>query len=223
MKKKLLKFTIIFFILIKGEYFVYANEKIILPEKKPDINKAQTSNKIANYLVPIKKPTLKAEKRDYLLSMTKRKVENSAFQTKYSNILDVNAAIELQVSTIKTEKKEVQKTLDDLSAKHKKFVVDHEAIIIRYKMAQSKVEELKKEIRTFLPTKKRLEEECIEAEMRGAHLKSDIKTFQQKLRVTANDHVVHSALQREGLLDGGAPSLRVFSFQDATAEIVRLK
>ena len=62
MKKKLLKFTIIFFILIKGDYFVYANENIILPEKKPDINKAQTSNKIANYLIPIKKPTLNAEK-----------------------------------------------------------------------------------------------------------------------------------------------------------------
>ena len=62
MKKKLLKFTIIFFILFNGGYFAYANEKIILPEKKPDINKSQISNKVANYLIPIKKPTLKTEK-----------------------------------------------------------------------------------------------------------------------------------------------------------------
>jgi len=62
MKKKLLKFTITFFILFNAGYFACANEIIILPEKKPDINKVQKSNKVANYLVPINKPTLKTEK-----------------------------------------------------------------------------------------------------------------------------------------------------------------
>ena len=62
MKKKLLKFTIIIFIFFKGAFFVYANDKIILPEKKPLIPKEQNSNKVANYLIPTKKPTLKAEK-----------------------------------------------------------------------------------------------------------------------------------------------------------------
>ena len=36
---------------------VYANEKIILPEKKPIINEEQKSKKISNYLIPQKKPT----------------------------------------------------------------------------------------------------------------------------------------------------------------------
>ena len=62
MKKKLLKFTTIFLIFFNVSYFVYANEKIILPEKKPTVNKAQTSSKVANYLIPLKKPTLKIEK-----------------------------------------------------------------------------------------------------------------------------------------------------------------
>ena len=62
MKKKLLKFGIIIFIFFKGTFFVYANEKIILPEKKPVITQKQKSNKIANYLIPPKKPILKIEK-----------------------------------------------------------------------------------------------------------------------------------------------------------------
>ena len=62
MKKKLLNITIIFFTLFAHNNFLYANENIILPEKKPDINKSQISNKVANYLIPIKKPTLETEK-----------------------------------------------------------------------------------------------------------------------------------------------------------------
>ncbi|SVE33447.1 uncharacterized protein METZ01_LOCUS486301, partial [marine metagenome] len=62
MKKKLLKLAIIFFILFEGNNFIYANEKIILPEKKPIISKEQTSKKIENYLIPLEKPTSKLEK-----------------------------------------------------------------------------------------------------------------------------------------------------------------
>ena len=61
MKKKLLKFTIIIFIFLKSAFIVLANETIILPEKKPVITKEQKSNKVANYLIPPKKPTLKLE------------------------------------------------------------------------------------------------------------------------------------------------------------------
>ncbi len=57
MKKKLLKLVIIFFILFLNNNFVYANEKIIVPEKKPILNKEQESEKIGNYLFPLKKPT----------------------------------------------------------------------------------------------------------------------------------------------------------------------
>ena len=64
MKKKLLKITIIFFIFFNAGYFVYANEKIILPEKKPDIIKNQKSNEVSNYLVPLKKPVLNTEKTE---------------------------------------------------------------------------------------------------------------------------------------------------------------
>ena len=62
MKKKLLKLAIIFFILFEGNNFIYANEKIILPEKKPIISKEQTTKKITNYLIPLEKPTSKLEK-----------------------------------------------------------------------------------------------------------------------------------------------------------------
>ena len=61
MKKKLLKFAIIIFIFFKIPFLVYANDKIILPEKKPVIIKEQSSNKVANYLIPPKKPILKIE------------------------------------------------------------------------------------------------------------------------------------------------------------------
>ncbi len=57
MKKKLLKLTIIFFILFVNNNLLYADEKIILPEKKPILNKEQESEKIGNYLFPLKKPT----------------------------------------------------------------------------------------------------------------------------------------------------------------------
>ena len=62
MKKKLLKFAIIYFILFTSSYFVYANEKIILPEKKPITSKEEKSKKITNYLIPLEKPTSKLEK-----------------------------------------------------------------------------------------------------------------------------------------------------------------
>jgi soluble lytic murein transglycosylase len=62
MKKKHLKLVIIFFILFLNNNFVYANKKIILPEKKPILNNEQKSKKIGNYLIPLKKPTPKVEK-----------------------------------------------------------------------------------------------------------------------------------------------------------------
>ena len=61
MKKKLLKLTIIFFILFVNNNLLYADEKIILPEKKPILNKEQKSKKVANYLIPLKKPVTKKE------------------------------------------------------------------------------------------------------------------------------------------------------------------
>ena len=42
--------------------FLYADENIILPEKKPILKKEQKSKEITNYLVPLKKPTPKIEK-----------------------------------------------------------------------------------------------------------------------------------------------------------------
>ena len=53
----------------KGSFFVQANEKVILPENKPVITKEQKSNKVANYLIPPKKPILKLEE------LKKKKVE----------------------------------------------------------------------------------------------------------------------------------------------------
>ncbi len=62
MKKKLLKLTIIFFTLLWHNNFLYADENIILPEKKPILKKEKKSKEITNYLVPLKKPTPKIEK-----------------------------------------------------------------------------------------------------------------------------------------------------------------
>ena len=62
MKKKLLKLTIIFFTLLWHNNFLYADDNIILPEKKPILKKEQKSKEITNYLVPLKKPTPKIEK-----------------------------------------------------------------------------------------------------------------------------------------------------------------
>ena len=62
MKKKLLKLTIIFFTLFGHNNFLYADENIILPEKKPILKKEQKSKEITNYIVPLKKPTPKIEK-----------------------------------------------------------------------------------------------------------------------------------------------------------------
>ena len=65
MKKKLLKLKITFFVLLLSISILLAEENIIIPEKKPILNKEQSSNKVANYLIPIKKPT--AKKNDTIL------------------------------------------------------------------------------------------------------------------------------------------------------------
>ena len=64
MKKKLLKLAIIIFIIFESNSILYASEKIILPEKKPIIYKEQKSKKITTYLIPLKKPTPKAEEAE---------------------------------------------------------------------------------------------------------------------------------------------------------------
>ena len=61
MKKKLLKLAIIFFTFFDSSHFVYADEEIILPKKKPLITKKEISKKIVNFLVPLKKPNLEIE------------------------------------------------------------------------------------------------------------------------------------------------------------------
>ena len=38
-----------------------ADEKIILPQKKPAINKAQEGKNLVNNIIPLKKPTLKTD------------------------------------------------------------------------------------------------------------------------------------------------------------------
>ncbi len=62
MKKIHLNLLIIFISIFSWNYFVYANEKIIVPKNKPIINDLEKSNSISNYLVPKKKPTFKSEK-----------------------------------------------------------------------------------------------------------------------------------------------------------------
>ena len=64
MKKNLLKLAIIFFIFISCNNSVYADEDIILPEKKPAVNNKQISKKIANFLIPLKKPSLKIKETE---------------------------------------------------------------------------------------------------------------------------------------------------------------
>ncbi len=61
MKKILLKLILVFFTIFWSGYFVYANEKIILPLKKPVINATQKGKNVANYLVPPEKPTFQKE------------------------------------------------------------------------------------------------------------------------------------------------------------------
>ena len=60
MKKILLKLLIVFFALFGSNYFAYANEKFILPEKKPIINYNQESKKIGNILIPLKQVDIDA-------------------------------------------------------------------------------------------------------------------------------------------------------------------
>ena len=80
MKKKLLKFTIIIFIILNGAFIVHANEKIILPEKKPVITKEQTSNKVAKYLIQTKKPNINTKKNK--IKKKKKKKEKKTKKTK---------------------------------------------------------------------------------------------------------------------------------------------
>ena len=61
MKKKLLKLTITFLVLLKSSSLLFAVEDVVIPKKKPIINKEQISNKIDNYLIPPKKPVTKKE------------------------------------------------------------------------------------------------------------------------------------------------------------------
>ena len=61
MKKKLLKLTITFLVLLKSSSLLFAVEDVVIPKKKPIINKEQISNKIDNYLIPLKKPVTKKE------------------------------------------------------------------------------------------------------------------------------------------------------------------
>jgi len=61
MKKILLKLLLVSFVVYGSNYYAYADEKIILPQKKPAINKDQEGKNIANYLVPLKKPLSKTE------------------------------------------------------------------------------------------------------------------------------------------------------------------
>ena len=61
MKKILLKLLLVSFVVFGSNYFVYADEKIILPQKKPAINKAQEGKNLVNNIIPLKKPTLKTE------------------------------------------------------------------------------------------------------------------------------------------------------------------
>ena len=56
MKKNLLKLTVVFLIIAKSSIELFADENIITPKKKPSSNNDQISNKISNYLLPLKKP-----------------------------------------------------------------------------------------------------------------------------------------------------------------------
>ena len=65
MKKKLLKLTITFLVLLKSSSLLFAVEDVVIPKKKPIINKEQISNKIDNYLIPLKKPANKKRRNSY--------------------------------------------------------------------------------------------------------------------------------------------------------------
>ena len=62
MEKKLLKFTLTFLVLVQLNTFVHAEENIIFPKKKPVLQEIKTSEKVGNYLIPIKKPAEKKNK-----------------------------------------------------------------------------------------------------------------------------------------------------------------
>ena len=58
MKKILLKLLLVSFGVFGSNYFAYADEKIILPQQKPAINKAQEGKNLVNNIIPLKKPTI---------------------------------------------------------------------------------------------------------------------------------------------------------------------
>ena len=59
MKKILLKLQLVSFGVFGSNYFAYADEKIILPQQKPAINKAEEGKNLVNNIIPLKKPKLK--------------------------------------------------------------------------------------------------------------------------------------------------------------------
>ena len=62
MKKILLKLLLVSFGVFGSNYFAYADEKIILPQQKPAINKAEEGKNLVNNIIPLKKPSVKIEK-----------------------------------------------------------------------------------------------------------------------------------------------------------------
>ena len=59
MKKILLKLLLVYFIVFGSNYFAYADEKIILPQKKPTISKAQEDKNLVSDIIPLKKTLTK--------------------------------------------------------------------------------------------------------------------------------------------------------------------
>jgi hypothetical protein len=72
MKKSILNFGIIFFILIFTIEKVFSDEKLIIPLKKPLILDNNAPLKISNYVIPLKKPT--TEKKKIKLEKKEKKV-----------------------------------------------------------------------------------------------------------------------------------------------------
>ncbi len=64
MKKKLLKLTITFLILVNFNSSLYSNEKSLYPLEKPILKKIKESTSIGNYLLPKEKPLKKIETKE---------------------------------------------------------------------------------------------------------------------------------------------------------------
>ena len=85
MKKILLKLLLVSFVLFGSNYFVYADEKIILPQKKPAINKAQEGKNLVNNIIPLKKPSLKTEE----IKTKKTRKYNKKTESKSKELISV--------------------------------------------------------------------------------------------------------------------------------------